>query len=82
MVEGELGTRRQARKRRKSDRLLLPEQRKITINIRPLSLLFRLGPDPAKDREAHMPTGEKAFRPFGAEEFLTDKIGQDLAGEE
>lgn len=24
--------------------------------------------------------GEKAFRPFGAEELLADKIGQDLAG--
>jgi len=32
--------------------------------------------------ETRRPSGEKAFRPFGAEEFLTDKIGQDLAGEE
>ena len=35
IVEGELGTHRQGEKRRKSDRLLLPGQGKITINIRP-----------------------------------------------
>jgi hypothetical protein len=34
------------------------------------------------DIEPGMSPGEKAFRPFGAEELLTDKRGDDLAGEE
>jgi hypothetical protein len=34
------------------------------------------------DIELRVSPGEKAFRPFGAEELLEDKIDQDLAGEE
>jgi len=32
--------------------------------------------------EPRVPPGEEAFRPFGAEKFLADKIGQDFSGEE
>jgi len=41
-----------------------------------------LGPDLAMDREAGLPPGEKALRPLHAEEFLADKIGQDLVAED
>jgi hypothetical protein len=48
----------------------------------PLGLSFCPGPDPTVDIEPRIPPGEKALRPFGAEEFLANKIGQDLAGKE
>jgi len=34
------------------------------------------------DIEARVCPGEKAFRPFGPQKLLADKVGQDLAGEE
>jgi hypothetical protein len=41
-----------------------------------------LGQDLAVNIEPRVPPGEKAFRPFGAEEFPADKKRQDLAGKE
>ena len=48
----------------------------------PLGLSLCLCPDPAVDIEPRVLPGEESVCPFGAEEFLADKIGQDLAGED
>jgi hypothetical protein len=37
--------------------------------VQPLDLGLCFGPDPDVEREPPAPPGEKAFRPFGAEEF-------------
>jgi len=42
MLEGELGTRRQAKKRRKSDRLLLPEVEVVIIVTCPLAGIWEV----------------------------------------
>jgi hypothetical protein len=58
------------------------QQRPDHVFSDPLGLFLCLDPDPAVDIEPRVSPGEKAFRPFGAEELLEDKIDQDLAGEE
>jgi len=37
-----------------------------------------MGPDPIVNIEAGMPPGRQTFFPFGAEEFLVDKVVEDL----
>jgi len=58
------------------------EQRPDHVFAHPIGLSLCLGPDPAMNIEPRVPPGEEAFRPFGAEKFLADKIGQDFSGEE
>ena len=47
-----------------------------------LGLFLSLSTHPAVAIEPRVPPGEKAFRPFGAQQLLVDKRGQDLVGEE
>jgi len=44
--------------------------------------VFVLARNPAMNIEPRVPPGEKAVRPFGAQQLLVDKRGQDLVGEE
>ena len=47
-----------------------------------LGPFLSLSTHPAVDIEPRVPKGVKAFRPFGAQQLLVDKRGQDLVGEE
>jgi len=58
------------------------EQRTEHILSHPLGLFFCPGPDPAVDIEPGLPPGEKAFCPFGAQEFFLDEKPKKLAGKE
>jgi len=58
------------------------EKRPDHVFSHPLGLSLCLGPDPAVNIEPRMPPGEEAVRPFGAQQLLAHKIGQDLPAEE
>jgi len=58
------------------------KERPDHVLANPLGLLFVLGPHQAVDRKPRMPPRKDPLRPFRAQEFLADEVGQDLAGKE
>jgi hypothetical protein len=55
------------------------EQRPDHVFAHPLGLFLGLCPDPTMDIKPRVPPGENPLAPFRAQEFVADKIGQDLA---